>query len=146
MFHISLTVVLKLPVLIQSQLRAFYRIFEFSTSNASQYLSDHEWCFYVFDVLPIFCESFCLFTLCYSHKLTVCHPGSIALFNIFHPGRSLPRMFNGLRLNKKALLQQKQADALRVSSGQAYMPPPYEMQPQVYQARAVVYQGKAVAV
>jgi hypothetical protein len=71
-------------------LRAIYRTIEIphDKDTGLKYLQSHEWCFWVFDALPI------LLTL--------------IVFACFHPGRYLPRSYTGFALNKGAAIQQKE--------------------------------------
>ncbi|KAF2020051.1 hypothetical protein BU24DRAFT_132685 [Aaosphaeria arxii CBS 175.79] len=76
--------------------RAIYRTMEIPHDKGSglQYLQSHEWCFWVFDAFPIFL--------------------TLVVFAVWHPGRYLPQNYTGLKLNKVAAIQQK--DAIRPPS------------------------------
>ncbi|KAF2473791.1 uncharacterized protein BDR25DRAFT_301904 [Lindgomyces ingoldianus] len=69
--------------------RAMYRTLEIphDQNTGLQYLQAHEWCFWIFDAVPIF--------------------ATLIVFTIFHPGRYLPRSYTHLKLNKTVALQQK---------------------------------------
>ncbi|KAF2121385.1 RTA1 like protein-domain-containing protein [Lophiotrema nucula] len=77
-------------------LRAIYRTIEIphDKDTGLQYLQSHEWCFWVFDALPIL--------------------ATLMVFTIFHPGRYLPRTYTQFKLNKTTAIQQK--DELRPPS------------------------------
>jgi len=70
-------------------LRAVYRIVEIPHDKGTglKYLQAHEWCFWVFDALPIFAV--------------------LVVFVVFHPGRYLPRDYTRLMLDKRRAIQQK---------------------------------------
>ena len=71
-------------------LRAIYRTIEIPHDKETglQYLQRNEWCFWVFDALPI------LMTL--------------AVFAIWHPGRYLPRTYTHLTLDKRRAVEEKE--------------------------------------
>jgi hypothetical protein len=70
-------------------LRAIYRTMEIPHDKETglRYLQSHEWCFWVFDALPIFT--------------------TLLVFAIFHPGRYLPRTYTHWTLDKRRAIQQK---------------------------------------
>ncbi|EOA86847.1 uncharacterized protein SETTUDRAFT_19367 [Exserohilum turcica Et28A] len=70
-------------------LRAIYRTMEIPHDReyGLQYLQRHEWCFWVFDAVPILCV--------------------LLIFILWHPGAYLPRSYTGLRLNKLQALKEK---------------------------------------
>jgi hypothetical protein len=77
-------------------LRAIYRTMEIPHDKGTglKYLQSHEWCFWIFDALPMFAV--------------------LLVFAIFHPGRYLPRSYTGLTLDKGRAIQQK--DEIRPQS------------------------------
>lgn len=70
-------------------LRAVYRTMEIphDRNYGLKYLQSHEWCFWVFDALPI---------------LTV-----LLVFAVWHPGRYLPRSYTRLALDKGRAMKEK---------------------------------------
>ncbi|KAF2750383.1 hypothetical protein M011DRAFT_456278 [Sporormia fimetaria CBS 119925] len=70
-------------------LRAVYRIVEIphDKNTGFKYLQAHEWCFWVFDALPIL--------------------ATLVVFAVWHPGRYLPRTYTGFFLDKRRAIEQK---------------------------------------
>jgi hypothetical protein len=70
-------------------LRAVYRTMEIphDRNYGLRYLQSHEWCFWVFDALPIFCV--------------------LVVFAVWHPGRYLPRSFTRVKLDKGQAVEEK---------------------------------------
>jgi hypothetical protein len=70
-------------------LRAVYRTMEIphDRNYGLRYLQSHEWCFWVFDALPI---------------LSV-----LVVFAVWHPGRYLPRSFTRVNLDKGQAVEEK---------------------------------------
>jgi hypothetical protein len=70
-------------------LRAIYRTLEMPHDKDSGllYLQRHEWCFWVFDALPI--------------------AAVLGVMVVWFPGRYLPRSYTGLRLDKRRAVQEK---------------------------------------
>jgi hypothetical protein len=70
-------------------LRAIYRTMEIPHDQdyGLKYLTRHEWCFWVFDAVPI---------------LLV-----LMVFAVWHPGRYLPRTYTGLALDKNRAIKEK---------------------------------------
>ncbi|KAF2645400.1 hypothetical protein P280DRAFT_475945 [Massarina eburnea CBS 473.64] len=70
-------------------LRAIYRTLEIPHDKGAglKYLSRHEWCFWMFDALPIALV--------------------LAVMVVWFPGRYLPRSYTGLKLDKGRAVQEK---------------------------------------
>jgi hypothetical protein len=70
-------------------LRAIYRTMEIPHDQdyGLKYLQSHEWCFWVFDAIPIMLV--------------------LIVFAIWHPGRYLPRTYTGLALDKGRAMKEK---------------------------------------
>ncbi|PSN62058.1 hypothetical protein BS50DRAFT_532906, partial [Corynespora cassiicola Philippines] len=71
-------------------LRAIYRTMEIPHDKGTglQYLQKHEWCFWVFDAIPIFVV--------------------LVVFAVWHPGKYLPRSYTGLMLDKGRAVREKE--------------------------------------
>ncbi|KAI8942696.1 hypothetical protein NX059_000744 [Plenodomus lindquistii] len=70
-------------------LRAIYRTMEIPHDKdyGLKYLQSHEWCFWVFDAVPIMAV--------------------LVVFALWHPGRYLPRTYTGLALDKGRAMKEK---------------------------------------
>jgi hypothetical protein len=70
-------------------MRAIYRIMEIPHDREYGliYLQRHEWCFWIFDAVPIFLV--------------------LLVFAIWHPGSYLPRSYTGLALDKGRAMKEK---------------------------------------
>lgn len=70
-------------------LRATYRTMEIPHDKGYglRYLQSHEWCFWIFDALPIFAV--------------------LVVFAVWHPGRYLPRSYTKLALDKGRAMKEK---------------------------------------
>ncbi|KAF2129543.1 hypothetical protein P153DRAFT_340500 [Dothidotthia symphoricarpi CBS 119687] len=80
-------------------LRAIYRTMEIphDKNYGLKYLQSHEWCFWVFDALPI---------------LTV-----LVVFAAWHPGHYLPRSYTGLALDKGRAVKEKDEITSMIGTG-----------------------------
>ncbi len=80
--------------------RAIYRTMEIphDKNYGLIYLSTHEWCFWIFDTLPI---------------LAV-----LVVFALWHPGFFLPRSYTGLTLDKERAVKEKEEICSMVYMGQ----------------------------
>ncbi|KAF2032630.1 hypothetical protein EK21DRAFT_109702 [Setomelanomma holmii] len=97
-------------------LRAIYRTMEIPHDRdyGLEYLQSHEWCFWIFDAVPI------MFVL--------------LVFAVWHPGRYLPRSYTGLTLDKGRAMKEK--DEISSTNGTSKETELRSFKPEDFEARA----------